>query len=180
MIRDFGRFYDRYAEMVYRIALQLTGDPMEAEDVCHDVFIEVMNKWDQFDPERGSVEAWLAVRAKSRSIDRIRRRRRVMLESLDAAEVRSAEAGLSVESAVVQRWERHALKEAILRIPEAQRKAIVGAYFNDRTHSELARDMGRPLGTVKSLIRSGLRSMRKLMSSGHQTEAAASAGGERQ
>jgi len=179
MIRDFGRFYDRHSEMVYRIALQLTGDPMEAEDVCHDVFIEVMNKWDQFDPERGSVEAWLAVRAKSRSIDRIRRRRRVALESLDAAAARSAEAGLSVETAVVQRWERHALQEAMLRIPEAQRRAIVGAYFDDRTHTELARDLGRPLGTVKSLIRSGLRSMRKMMTSG-QTEAAASAGGDPQ
>lgn len=73
----FRRFYDAYARLVYRLALQMTKDPAEAEDVCQDIFMEVLHKADQYDPARGSVEAWLAVRTRCRAMDRLRKRQRI-------------------------------------------------------------------------------------------------------
>jgi len=179
MLQEFSRFYDRYAETVFRVAVQITGDEMEAEDVCHDVFMEAMRKWDRFDPERGSVEAWLVVMAKSRSLDRVRRLSRIRLGSV-AEEELAERTDLNVETAVVRRWERERLKEALMHIPEAQRRAIAGAYFADLSHSELAADMGKPLGTVKSLIRSGIRSLRKMMEEGPGASVAGAGRGGRQ
>lgn len=50
----FGRFYDNYAQMVYRLALTMTKDPADAEDLCQDIFMEVLHKADQYDPDRGA------------------------------------------------------------------------------------------------------------------------------
>ena len=71
----FRRFYDTHARLVYRLALQMTKDPAEAEELCQDIFMEVLHKADQYDPARGSVEAWLAVRTRCRAMDRLRKRR---------------------------------------------------------------------------------------------------------
>jgi len=178
MLQEFSRFYDRYAETVFRVAMHITGDEMEAEDVCHDVFMEAMRKWDRFDPERGNVEAWLVVMAKSRSLDRLRRLSRLRIGNV-AEEELTTMPEWNVEAAVVRRWERERLAEALMLIPEAQRRAIAGAYFAERTHTELAADMGKPLGTVKSLIRGGIRSLRKMLEEGPGEGPAGQAGAAR-
>lgn len=157
---DLERLYVQYSKFVQSIAQQYISDPMEAEDVCHDVFMEVMKKATQFDSRRGSVEAWLTVITKSRCLDRLRRKRRYLLESMEGDLWWDHGEGL-VEEAVVSKLERDRIKEAMRQIPLHQQKAVIGAYYDHRTHQELSELMNRPLGTVKSLIRSGIRNIRK-------------------
>lgn len=159
----FERFYALYAPLVYRIALRVTNDPMEAEDVCHDVFLEVWDKAEQFDPARGSVEAWLSVRTRSRAVDRLRKKQRYRMESFEGASLAMCSEGSELDEAVVLRWQKERLRVALEQIPAAQRQAVIGVYLENRTHSELAERMNRPLGSVKSLIRCGLRNMRKMI-----------------
>lgn len=156
----FEDFYNRYAGMVYRVALQKTGDAAEAEDVCQDVFLEILDKPDQYDPNRGSVEAWLMVKAKSRSLDRLRRKQRIRLESWEHVGMRQAVAE-SVDDKVLARLELDSVRTAMQAIPAPQKRALVGAYFEQQTHRELAASLNRPLGTVKTLIRSGLQQLRR-------------------
>lgn len=169
----FGRFYDAYHRQVYRLALQMTKDAAEAEDLCQDIFMEVLHKADQYDPARGSVEAWLAVRTRCRAMDRLRKRQRVMaVEWADDGvpeEMWNAEQE-SVELAALRRVELEQVKRALQGIPPLQRMAVYGSYVEQRTHREIAELLNRPVGTVKSLIRYGLQNVRRLLEAKHGQE----------
>lgn len=162
----FSRFYDAYHRLVYRLALQITKETAEAEDLCQDIFMEVLHKADQYDPARGSVEAWLAVRTRCRAMDRLRKRQRIIsaewTEEEVLEEIWSVERE-SVELAALRRVELEQVKRALQAIPPLQRMAVYGSYVEQRTHREIAELLNRPVGTVKSLIRYGLQNVRKLL-----------------
>lgn len=176
----FDRLYELTSPMVRSLAQQLLGDPMEAEDVCHDVFLQVISHPERYDPARGSVEAWLAVLAKSRALDRLRRRKRVLLadrEALAMQELSSArEADVEPESRVMAKLETEAVRMALLDIPGAQRQLLAEAYFHGRSQRELAEAWRVPLGTVKSRVRYGLDHLRRALARMGWAEAE---GGER-
>ncbi|QQE76087.1 sigma-70 family RNA polymerase sigma factor [Brevibacillus composti] len=154
----FERFYEKYATFVYRTALRIMHDPAEAEDLCHDVFLEVYRTADQYKEERGSVEAWLAVKTRSRCIDRLRKTK---IKAKYAKNLPPAKEMATVEETILTKLERDLVRDVLGGIPEAQRQAVYGFYFQAKTHRELAQAMNRPLGTVKSLVRYGLHNLRK-------------------
>ncbi|KJE28200.1 RNA polymerase sigma factor, sigma-70 family protein [Geobacillus kaustophilus] len=153
----FDRFYEKYAPMVYHIALRIVGDEAEAEDVSHDVFLEILQKPHQFDPKRGSVQAFLAVKTKSRSLDRLRKKRDLLASRLEEAALKEKGA----EFYFLRQLEQQVIIDALTHLPEEQRQAIIHFYFHGETHREIAAAMNKPLGSVKSLIRYGLRNLRK-------------------
>jgi RNA polymerase sigma factor (sigma-70 family) len=163
-VAAFEQFYERFVSLVFQLALRMLGDRMEAEDICHDIFLEIYRKADQFDPKRGSIEAWLAVKTRTRCLDRLRRKKPELLNELDETLLRQDSAPAPTEEKVFAKLERDMLREAMNRLPDAQREAVYGMYFQSRTHQELSKLMERPLGTVKSLVRYGLINVRKQLS----------------
>jgi len=159
----FGLFYDRYAPLVLQIALRMLADRMEAEDLCHDVFMEVLHTGHRYDVARGSIEAWLAVLTRSRCTDRLRRGSRIVSGRVDPTErlTESAAALPTPEEAVLGRLERDAVRNALGCLPPAQQRAVVKAYYEAKTQREMAEELQVPLGTVKSWVRYGLHNMRK-------------------
>lgn len=164
-VTAFGRFYDAYAPMVYRLAEQCMKNAAEAEDVCHDVFIEIMDKAGSYNPARGSVEAWLVVRTRSRALDRLRKQQRWSVAeewSMDQeADILWSRGMESAEYEALRKWEQEQLKQAMQAIPPMQRMALHGSYIEQLSHREIAEHMKRPVGTVKSLIRYGIRNLRR-------------------
>lgn len=156
----FDCFYKRYVPFMYRIALHMMKDPMDAEDLCHDVFMEAIDRLDQYLPEKGSLEAWLAVRIRSRCLDRLRKQQHEQ-EKYQLQERNALQGEQGIAEQVVRSLEREALLQAMATLPVNQREAIFQSYFKEKSHSELAMKMQKPLGTVKSWIRYGLRNMRK-------------------
>jgi len=173
----FDLFYARYAPFIMSIALRMLDDRMEAEDVCHDVFLEALRRGGDYDPLRGSVESWLAVMTRSRCLDRLRRRQRVRCgigeEDAAAAEriaASSAPGNASPEEQALLRVQKEALWEALHALPPNQKQAIVGSYLGEVSQRELSVLWNVPLGTVKSWIRYGMNGMRRqLAKRGWQT-----------
>jgi RNA polymerase sigma-70 factor (ECF subfamily) len=152
--------FDRYAPMVYSVALRVLKDAGEAEDVMQEIFVQLWRQPGTFVSGRGTLGAWLAVVARNRSIDVLRRRKPsepVELFSLPSS------TNLADES------ERNALMEkvqvAIQKLPEEQQKSLELAFFEGMSHSEIAAKTGDPLGTIKTRIRLGLISIRKALHS---------------
>lgn len=161
-VQAFDELYEQLVPFVFQIALKVTGDKKEAEDVCHDVFLEVYRNPFGYDPARGSVKAWLAVKTRSRSLDHLRKKRQLVVENPDEQGVPLfAKRVESTEDLVLSKMQREVLISAMAHIPDAQRRALQGKFFQSRTQLEIAHDMGRPVGTVKSLIRYGIRNVRK-------------------
>jgi RNA polymerase sigma-70 factor (ECF subfamily) len=148
--------FDRYAGLVYSVALRILNDSGHAEDVTQEIFFQLWRNPDSFSPSRGSLGTWLLVVARNRAIDHLRQRR--PMESVDEALLASptnlenvAERGMIIERI-----------QTILRdLPTEQQQSLQLAFFEGLSHSEIAQKTGQPLGTVKTRIRSALTNLRK-------------------
>jgi RNA polymerase sigma-70 factor (ECF subfamily) len=148
--------FDRYSKVVYSVALRVLRDPASAEDVLQEVFMQIWRNPDGFVATRGSLGGWLAVVARNRSIDALRRKKPT--EQVD-------DMALPSNYNLADEAERNSLMEkarsVIVTLPTEQRKTLEMAFFDGLTHSEIAEMTGDPLGTVKTRIRSALTSLRK-------------------
>lgn len=154
----FNQFYETYISFVLQISSQVLGDQSEAEDVTHEVFLEIYKKPQQYKPDRGSIKAWIAVKTRHKCIDRLRKKKPVLIQKLEHLDTKGA---VETELSVLLQLEKELILDALKQIPSKQREVIYGAYFEGKTQMELAESFNRPLGTIKSLIRYGLRNMRK-------------------
>jgi len=167
--------YTRHAPRVLALAMQILHDRAEAEDVLHDVFLEAWQKAATYSEERGTVGAWLSLRARSRSIDRRRsapHARSVSLEALGA----DGPPDPSVDPARIQDHRRLGKAFAVMTTDEQQ--VIVLGYFEGLSSSEIAEQLGAPVGTVKSRTRSALQKLRTVLSDGSGEPYPGSTGGE--
>ncbi|MEI2721545.1 MAG: sigma-70 family RNA polymerase sigma factor [Gemmatimonadales bacterium] len=160
--------YDRYAPGLLGLALRITREQADAEEVVVDTFAQAWRDAMRFEAERGSVAAWLVTIARSRALDLLRARsRRGRLDAAAEAESSAPVAmgsGFASPMAGVLADERaRKIQDALLVLPDAQRTAIELAYFEGLSQSEIAERLNEPLGTVKTRLRLGLRKMRDLV-----------------
>jgi RNA polymerase sigma-70 factor (ECF subfamily) len=148
--------YDRYSQIVYSVALRVLGDTSAAEDVMQDIFMQLWRRPQMFDSSRGSMGAWLAVIARHRAID-VLRKRKPETEIEDVVLASSAD----IENDSAQRIIISKVRQIIPSLPPEQQKCLQMAFFEGLTHSEIASRTGEPLGTIKTRIRSGLIAIRK-------------------
>ncbi len=148
--------FDRYSKVVYSVSLRVLREPASAEDVLQEIFMQVWRNPGSFLETKGSLGGWLAVVARNRSIDTLRRRR-----PTDQVE----EVNLASNFNLAEEAERNNMMEraraAIVHLPVEQRKTLEMAFFDGLTHTEIAEMTGDPLGTVKTRIRSALLTLRK-------------------
>lgn len=148
--------FDRYSRLVYSVALRVLRDPGAAEDVLQEIFMQLWRSPDAFISARGSLPGWLAVVARNRSIDTLRRKR----PTEQVEDVVLAMPGSLAEESERQIMAQRA-RVVIAQLPPEQRKTLEMAFFDGLTHSEIAEMTGDPLGTVKTRIRSALLVLRK-------------------
>lgn len=150
--------FDRYGRMVYSVALRVLQDPGHAEDVMQEVLLKVWREPQTFLEGRGSLGAWLAVMARNRAIDALRRRRPA--ETVD-------DVVLVSKTNLASEFERSSMIEKVRGVlkglPLEQQASMELAYFEGLSHSEIAARTGDPLGTVKTRIRAALTSLRKAL-----------------
>ena len=161
--------YDRYAAGVLGLALRITRERADAEDVVVDTFAQVWRDASRFQAQRGSVASWLATIARSRALDLLRSRgRRNRLDDAAEAEVSASPPAMgtatpSPMSALLADERSRRVQAALAMLPAPQRSALELAYFEGLSQSEIAERLGEPLGTVKTRMRLGLRRLRELL-----------------
>ena len=152
--------YRRHGGAAFALARRLLNDRQLAEEVLQEVFLRLWNTPERFDPDRGSLRAYLLAQTHGRSVDLLRsetsRRRR---EEREARE--STGFGDDIEREVVDLTVSEKVKEVVAGLPPDERRAIELAYFGGHTYRQVAVLLDAPEGTVKSRIRSGLRRLRK-------------------
>lgn len=150
--------FDRYSRLVYAISLRVLREPALAEDVMQEVLLQVWRSPGGFIAQRGSLGSWLAVVARNRSIDVLRRRaHQEPLEGLTVSEPRSMRRSVEDDLLMTE------VRSVVSRLPEEQQSSLQMAYFDGLSHTEIAERTGIPLGTVKTRIRAGLMAVRKVL-----------------
>ena len=150
-----GEFYDLYAGLVNGLAVRILRDAAEAEDLVQEVFIQVWRQAARYDPGRGSPEAWLCTIARSRALDRLRRRAARREEPGDPPPMSASERPRPEEVLAV--------RKALRALSRDQRAALELAYYEGLTQTEIADRLGQPLGTVKTRMRTALMRLRGVL-----------------
>jgi RNA polymerase sigma-70 factor (ECF subfamily) len=159
----FEHIYDEHSGAVFRAALRILRDPIQAQDVVQDVFMRLWRQPERFDAERGTLVNYLRLMARSRALDvwregQVAGRARARIQLLAARDE-----GLASRpgSAVELRRDRLVVLSAVERLPASQREAILMAYWGGLTADQIATRCGVPVGTVKSRLRLALAKLRE-------------------
>jgi RNA polymerase sigma-70 factor (ECF subfamily) len=162
--RALGELYDRHGRTAYALVYAIVGERADADEVVADLFKQAWHSATQFEPARGSVGSWLATIARTRALDLVRARGR-RSRVLERAALFSEEgAAAELPDRGVERAEtRTIVTRALAALSAPQRRAIELAYFGGLTQSEIAAQLGEPLGTVKTRIRDGMAKLRRLL-----------------
>lgn len=160
----FAEAFRKHERSVFGAAFRVLGDATRAEDVVQDVFMRVWRRPGSFDPSRGELGSYLRLMARSRALDMWRendaasRARDRLEQAVEAAEPVRRDDG---PVASLERGEDgRVVRDAVAELPEAQREAVVLAYWGGLTAQEISDRVRVPLGTAKSRLRLGMTKLR--------------------
>lgn len=157
--KALATLYDEYASLMFATCCRILSDRREAEDLLHDVFIELWRKAGDYDPARGTVRTWILMRLRSRALDRCKSARISRSVAIDDTTVLQNRA--SPTTAPERVPDRAVIRDAVMALPDTQRAVLELAYFRGLSSSEIALELGVPIGTVKSRVAAGMSRLRR-------------------
>ncbi len=157
--RALEEAYRRHGGAVYGLARRVLRDDALAEEITQEIFVRLWNEPERFDPERGSLRAFLLAQSHRRAVDVVRSEEaRKKREQREAESTIADDDGLDREVFDLNMAEN--VKDALAGLPDRERVPIELAYYGGRTYREVAAELDTPEGTIKSRIRSGLAKLR--------------------
>jgi RNA polymerase sigma-70 factor (ECF subfamily) len=156
--------YDRYGKLIFSVIFRAVNDSAIAEDITQETFLRVWNRIGTFEESKGKLEGWLVTVARNRAFDYLRSARNsppLSTVSLDDLERTGFASSNENQSDRVAR--QNAVVAALNNLNREQRQVIELTHFEGMSQTEIARKLQKPLGTVKGLARSALKSLRTAM-----------------
>jgi RNA polymerase sigma-70 factor (ECF subfamily) len=155
----FDEAYARFGKLLYSTAYHVLENAEDAQDCVQDALARVWRSPDSYMRSRGALRSFLTVCVRNEAITRLRSkvRRRKMEERVAAEPVEHD------ELRVVDVIEHNRLRAALRGLPPEQRRPLELAYYEHKTHVEIARELDQPLGTIKSRIALGLRRLGSML-----------------
>jgi RNA polymerase sigma-70 factor (ECF subfamily) len=161
----FSRLIDRRQDLVYRLALRMTGRDTEARDIAQDVFLGIWENPGAFKPS-ARFSTWLFRVTTNRAISTLRLRKVRAFFSLDTGEDADSipdDSVLSPDKSLEKREEAEHLREALLRLPTRQRAAIHLRYQEELSVVEVAESLGVSFKSAESLLFRAKVSLKKML-----------------
>lgn len=158
----FTELFDHFAPRVKAYLMRLGAMPGQAEDLAQDVMVTVWRKAGQFDDRQASASTWIFTIARNRRIDSIRRARRPEIDPNDPLFVPDPEPQADAVLVTAEREDR--LRAAMAKLTDDQRALLAQAFYDGKSHSEIAAATNLPLGTVKSRLRNIFGKLRGMLS----------------
>jgi RNA polymerase sigma-70 factor, ECF subfamily len=151
----FDEAYRRYAPLLYSTAYNVLDNAEDASDCLHDALTRVWRSPGAYSRARGALRSFLVVCVRNEAISR----RRALARRRHLSERLAAEPHEHAELTAGDPVERDRLRSAMAALPPEQRLPLTLAYYQGKTHAEIAAELREPLGTVKSRIAAGLRKL---------------------
>ena len=160
----FENVFHLYSGACLNLSRKILRSDARAHDVVQNVFVQLFEKPERFDPTRGSIQTFLLTQCRSRSIDMIRsetaRTKRELTQHDNLALSRNDNISSNTESIILNLSLSDEVKVALNQLGEDEKEVIVLSYYQGLTYRETAAKLNSPEGTVKSRIRSGLKKLK--------------------
>jgi RNA polymerase sigma-70 factor (ECF subfamily) len=158
---SFIVLFDHYAPRVKAYLRRLGAADSVAEDIAQEVMLTVWRKAESYDPSKAGVGTWIFTIARNLRIDSLRRERR---PALDADDPRfAADPAPSPADEIETMRQEQQVRAAVRALPEEQARVVTMAFYDGKSHGEIAAALSLPLGTVKSRLRLAFRRVRGVM-----------------
>jgi RNA polymerase sigma-70 factor (ECF subfamily) len=159
--RAFAELYRLASPHLYAVALRILRESAAAEEVLQESFVNVWHHAGSYVAGKSQPLTWLTSIVRNRCLDQLRRRE-VDTITMDDEEhaMTIADEGPTPLELLLAGADAHAVKDCVERLEAGQQQAIALAFYHGLSHSELARHLAQPLGTVKSWVRRGLERLR--------------------
>ena len=159
----FTSFYDQYSGLLFSIAVKILNDAKEAEDVLQEVFMQIWNKADAYDPLLGKPASWAVTLTRNKAIDRIRasNRRSKLLEQATVEANVATDHSPSANEKLHGRENAQMIRSVVAALPSISGARLRLAFFSGLTQDEIAKNLNEPLGTIKARIRRGMLKLRE-------------------
>ena len=154
----FEALYDRYARLVYGVALRILKNETAAEDLTQSVFMKTFTAPTAY--RAGNFTGWISRVTRNCALDMLRKRDS---QTADLSAFAFAASDEPVEDTVIANIDAQRARAIMSQLPDEQRTSLELAFFEGMSHNEIAASTGTPLGTVKTRIRSGLTTIRKAL-----------------
>ena len=161
-----AEMFDLHSPLVLGLLFRILGRRSEAEEILQEVFLQVWTQADRYEPERASPRGWILMLARSRALDRLRRREstRRREEEVAGDAVRFGMVHPVGTERLEEMEQRSRISSALGLLSPEQRHCIELAFFEGLTHTQIAERLQAPLGTVKSRILLGMNKLRQALS----------------
>jgi len=170
-VEAFAELYDRYCDRAYRVAQSVCHDHSRTEEAVQEAFLSIWKARAAYQPQRGTVAAWLLTTVRYRAIDLARNHHKhARRRAEEASDADTATADFAPQ--VVSRDDASRLQKLLAGLPDAQREVIMLAFYGELTHTEIATTLQLPAGTVKGRMRLGLKKLQTCISMEAKREAA--------
>ena len=156
-----AELYDRFGPLVFKLSRQFLTNTAESEDAVQEIFVRLWQTANRFDPRKAKLVTWVMLITRRHLIDRIRKKT-VRPKQQELGEHLGESATDASPTSKIWLGERNQmLLQQLQTLPELQRTVIERAYFQGFTLREVSRQLGAPLGTVKSALSRGLLRLRE-------------------
>jgi RNA polymerase sigma-70 factor, ECF subfamily len=155
----FAALFTHFAPRTKAYLLRLGAPAAVAEDLAQEALLNLWRKAHLFDPAKASVATWLFTIARNLRIDAIRREKRPELDPEDFM----AEACPAADAGLVLADDEARLRLALKELPADQIQVVELSFFADKPHSQIAAELGIPLGTVKSRLRLAMARLKRML-----------------
>jgi RNA polymerase sigma-70 factor (ECF subfamily) len=154
--------YDRFGRLTYALIFRVVRNAAAAEDLVQETFLRVWNRVQAFDREKGALGPWILAVARNRAIDYLRSVDGRMAQNVFELErMEQPTQFADFESEIMNLDRVRILKEAFEKLTPNQRIVLELAYYEGLSQSEMAARMKQPLGTVKTWVRTALKTLRQ-------------------
>lgn len=162
----FTLLYRRHLALVRAAAHSVLGDRAQAEEVAHDVFLELLCTTSTYSPALGSARSWLVMLTRRRAIDRVRSAQSARVRDAVAAARETALTAPDPSEQVESRMAAERLRAVLARLRREQAEVLLLTYFGNMSQRDVATYLRVPVGTVKSRMHVALATLRHLLPDG--------------
>lgn len=161
-MRDEGGFnylYDNYAAAINAVITRMINDEHLAEDILQEAYVKIWNNFNQYDPSKGRLFTWMVNLTRNLTIDKLRSKdfnkaRKISTNENPVSNYRDNDPG--------EKYDTIGVRKEIANLKPELKQVIDMAYFYGYTQEQISKEMGLPLGTVKTRLRTALQELRKI------------------